>query len=129
MSEQLVLADLLEQLVILSVGLRQLVKGQKDRRLSERKILMINGGNEAGGSVPTWLGWDFFRSNFASQSLGLAVGVGESCSAGFNLANKRDPCLCFNCGGPRTGWGKPVQPVQPDSLTAQEKKKHPDMNT
>lgn len=76
-----------------------------------------DGGNEAGGSVPTWLGWDFFRSNFASQSLGLAVAVGESCSAGFDLANKRDPRLCFGRGGPRTGWGKPVQ------LTAQGEKK------
>lgn len=33
LSEQLVLADLLEQLVILTVGLRQLVKGQEDKTL------------------------------------------------------------------------------------------------
>lgn len=33
LSEQLVLADLLEQLVVLSVGLRQLVKGQEDKTL------------------------------------------------------------------------------------------------
>lgn len=35
----------------------------------------------------TWLGWDFFLSNLVSQSLGL--GIGESCSTGFILANKR----------------------------------------
>lgn len=95
MSEQLVLADLLEQLVVLSVGLRQLVKREKD--LSKRKIRMEAAETrlEAKDSVPTWLFWDFFRSNFVSQSLGLAVGVGESCSAGFDLTNKRDPCLCF----------------------------------
>lgn len=48
MSEQLLLADLLEQLVILSVGLRQLVKRQNDRRLSTQTILM-EAGNGVGG--------------------------------------------------------------------------------
>lgn len=124
MSERLVLADLLEQLVILSVGLRRLVKGQKDRTLERAENSDGDGGNEAGGSVPTWLGWDFFRSTFASQSLGLAVGVGGSCSAGFDLANKRDPCaFMFRPRRPEDGMG---EASAADSSGG--KKTNPDMN-